>query len=98
MQAYHQYGVGWRPACLLTKKGALDSHPQVIKFTSYLPMVGGSHRLLPPLKLIAIILLKVVLKHQKSSSNHKASSLAKGYDPLLLWREEEWIVTLDQRR
>jgi hypothetical protein len=33
------------------KKGALDSQPQVIKFTSCLPMVGGSLRvlrLLPP--------------------------------------------------
>ena len=26
------------------KKGALDSQPQVIKFTSCLPMVGGSLR------------------------------------------------------
>ena len=25
-----------------TKKGALDSQPQVIKFTNCLPMVGGS--------------------------------------------------------
>ena len=36
----------------LTKKGAHDSQPQVIKFTSCLPMVGGSLRvlwLLPPL-------------------------------------------------
>jgi hypothetical protein len=36
-----------------TKKGALDSQPQVIKFTSCLPMVGGSLRVLrlpPPLK------------------------------------------------
>ena len=33
-QAYHQYGVGSRPALYITKK--------VIKFTSYLPMVGGS--------------------------------------------------------
>jgi hypothetical protein len=40
------------------KKGALDSQPQVIKFTSCLPMVGGSLgvlRLLPPLKLVAMI-------------------------------------------
>jgi len=45
--------------------GALDSQPQVIKFTSCLPMVGGSLRLLPPLKTgrhdIAEILLKVAL-------------------------------------
>jgi hypothetical protein len=56
--------VGLRPALLITKKGALDSQPQVIKFTSCLPMVGGSLRvlrLLPPLKLVVIILLKVVL-------------------------------------
>jgi hypothetical protein len=40
------------------KKGALDSQPHVIKFTSCLPMVGGSLRvlrLLPPLKLVDII-------------------------------------------
>ena len=40
------------------KKGALDSQPQVIKFTSCLPMVDGSLRvlrLLPPLKLVAMI-------------------------------------------
>ena len=40
------------------EKGALDSQPQVIKFTSCLPMVGGSRqvlRLLPPLKLVAMI-------------------------------------------
>jgi hypothetical protein len=38
------------------KKGALDSQPQVIKFISCLPMVGGSLqvlRLLPLLKLLA---------------------------------------------
>jgi hypothetical protein len=49
---------GLRPALLITKKGALDSQPQVIKFTSCLPMVGGSLRvlrLLPPLKLVAMI-------------------------------------------
>ena len=37
------------------KKGALDSQPQVIKFTSCFPVVGGSLRLLPPLKLVAMI-------------------------------------------
>ena len=35
--------------------GALDSQPQVIKFTSCLPMVGGSLRLPPPLKLVAML-------------------------------------------
>ena len=42
------------------KKGAPDSQPQVIKFTSCLLMVGGSLgvlRLLPPLKLVAKIYL-----------------------------------------
>ena len=55
------------------KKGALNSQPQVIKFTSCLSMVGGSLRVLrlpPPLKYghhgIAEILLKVAVKHQKS--------------------------------
>ena len=38
------------------QKGALDSQTQVIKFTSCLPMVGGSLRILlppPPLKLVS---------------------------------------------
>ena len=46
------------PALYITKKGALDSQPQVITFTKYLPMVGGSLRVLrlpPPLKLVAMI-------------------------------------------
>jgi hypothetical protein len=40
------------------KKGALDSQPQVIQLTSCLLMVSGSlrvDRLLPPLKLVAMI-------------------------------------------
>ena len=56
--------MGSCPALYITKKGAFDSQPQVIKFTSYLPMVGGSLRvlqLLPPLQLVAMILLKVAL-------------------------------------
>ena len=39
----------------------------LLNFTSCLPMVGGSVRvlqLLPPLKLVAMILLKVALRHQ----------------------------------
>ena len=52
---YLQYGVGSRPALQITKKDALDSQPQVIKFTSCLLMVGGSLRVLPPLKLVAMI-------------------------------------------
>ena len=49
---------GFTPGFVNYKKGALDSQSQVIKFTSCLPMVGGSHRVLrlpPPLKLIAMI-------------------------------------------
>ena len=46
------------PGLVNYKKGALDSQPQVIKFTSFLDMVGGSLRvlrLLPPLKLVVMI-------------------------------------------
>jgi hypothetical protein len=49
---------GFEPDFVNYKKGVLDSQPQVIKFTSCLPMVGGSLRVLrflPPLKLVAII-------------------------------------------
>jgi hypothetical protein len=61
--------------CKLQKKCALDSQPQVIMFTSCLPMVSGSLRvlrLLPPLKLvtmndIAEILLKVALSTKNQS-------------------------------
>jgi hypothetical protein len=49
------------PFNVISKKDALDSQPQVIKLTSCLPMVGGSLQLLPPLKLVAMILLKVAL-------------------------------------
>jgi hypothetical protein len=44
------YLMGSHPALYITKNGALDSQPQVIKSTSCLPMVGGSLR----------------VKHQKS--------------------------------
>jgi hypothetical protein len=60
MQAYQQYGEGSLPTLYITKKGAPDSQPQVMKFTSCLPMVGGSLwvlRLPPPLKLVAMVLL-----------------------------------------
>ena len=46
--------------CKLQKKNVLDSQLQVINFTSCLPMVGGSLRILqhpPPLTLIAMIQL-----------------------------------------
>jgi hypothetical protein len=50
--------LGVIPMFLNFKKGALDSQPQVIKLTSCLPAVGSSlrvQRLLPPLKLVAMI-------------------------------------------
>ena len=46
------------PFSIVWKKDALNSHPQVIKFTSCLPRVGGSLRVLrlpPPLKVVAMI-------------------------------------------
>ena len=49
---------GFAPVFVNCNKGALDSQPQVIKLTSCLPMVSGSlrvFRLLPPLKLVAMI-------------------------------------------
>ena len=49
---------GFAPGFVNYKKGALDSQPQVIKLTSCLSMVGGSPRvlrLLPPLKLVAMM-------------------------------------------
>ena len=52
------YNNSYKPGFVNYKMGALDSQPQVIKFTSCLPMVGGSLRvllLLPPLKLVAMI-------------------------------------------
>jgi hypothetical protein len=59
-------------------EGALDSQPQVIKFTSCLPRVGGSLRVLrlpPPLKTgrrdIAEILLRVALKPNKTINQSK---------------------------
>ena len=51
---------GFSPGFVNYKKGALDWQPQVIKFTSCLPMVGGSlrYRLLATLKLVAMIQLR----------------------------------------
>jgi hypothetical protein len=48
---------GFAPNFVDYKKGALDSQPQVIKFTSCLARVGGSqriHRLPPPIKLVTM--------------------------------------------
>ena len=62
----------------MTKKGALDLQPQVIKFTSCLPMVGGSLRVLSSTTKtgrhgIAEILLKVVLKYKKIKSYYNTT-------------------------
>jgi len=49
---------GFAPGFVNYQKGALHSQTQVIKFTSCLPMLGGSLRLLrllPPIKLVAMI-------------------------------------------
>jgi hypothetical protein len=49
---------GFAPGFVKYKKGALDSQPKVIRFTSCLPMIGGSLRvlrLLSSLKLVAMI-------------------------------------------
>jgi hypothetical protein len=54
---------GFAPGFVNYNKGALNSLPQVIKFTSCLPMVGGSLRvlrLLPPLKLVVMITVLVI--------------------------------------
>ena len=82
------------------KKGALDSQPQAIKFTSCLPMVGGSLRvlrLLPRTQTgrhdIAEILLKVALKHKNSNQTKhiQDSRNALLYLKHILLLESKWI-------
>ena len=49
---------GFAPCFVNCTEGALNSKPQVIKSTSYLPMVGCSLRILqlpPPLELVAMM-------------------------------------------
>ena len=53
---------GFSPGFVDYKKGVLDSQLQVIKFTSCLPIVGGSLRLPPSLKLVAMIIAEIFLK------------------------------------
>ena len=74
---------GFAPSFVNNKKGAFDSQPQVIKFTSCLPRVGGSLRVLrlpPPLKLVAMIyplaeiFLKVALNTKIQKFNFKCPS------------------------
>jgi hypothetical protein len=68
---------GFAPGFVDYKKGALDSQPQVITFTSCLPMVGGSLRvlrLIPPLKLVLYIVL----------------SLDRHFNKNVIWVQEEF--------
>ena len=68
---------GFAPGFVNYKKGALNSQPQVIKLTSCLPMVGGPLRvlrLLPPLKLVAMIQLKYLLEVALSTINQIKSN------------------------
>jgi hypothetical protein len=56
--------MGSRPVFVYYKKAALDSQPQMLKLTNFLPMVGGSLKvlqLLTHLRMVAMILLKVAL-------------------------------------
>jgi hypothetical protein len=73
------------PGFVNYKKGALDSQPQVIKFTSCLPMVGGSLRLLPPLKLIAIYSWNIV----ESGAKHNISNQIIIYENLYF----DWMIS-----
>ena len=72
---------GFAPGFVNYKKGALDSQPQVIKFTSCLPMVGGSLRVIrlpPPLKLVAIIIAEILLKVALNTINSNSNSFRIG--------------------
>jgi len=69
----------FRPGFVNYKKGALDSQPQVIQFTSCLPMVSGFLRvlrLLPPLKLVAMIYIvaEILLKVELNTNNQNQSN------------------------
>jgi hypothetical protein len=82
---------GFAPSFVNYKKGALDSQLQVIKFTSYLLMMfGGSLRvlrLLPPLKLVAMILLKVALNTRNNMKSNLLLSSPEGTVFLYLTRQ-----------
>ena len=74
--------MAWVRAWLITKKGALDSQPQVIKFTSCLPKAGGSLLVLqlpPPTGRhdIAGKLLKVALNSKIQIQIHSKDWKAK---------------------
>ena len=65
--------VRFAPGFVNYQKGALDSQPQMIKFTSCLPKAGGSLRvlrLLPPLQLVAMrCIAEILLKVTRSTTN-----------------------------
>jgi hypothetical protein len=42
MYIVYQYCMGSRPVFVNYKKAALDSQPQMLKLTNFLPIVGGS--------------------------------------------------------
>ena len=65
----HTIRCGFAPGFVNYKKVELDSQPQVIKFTSCLPMVGGtpaSFTTKTGRHDIAVILLKVALNTKQS--------------------------------
>ena len=72
----HQYCVDSRPALHITKIGALDYRPQVIKFTSCFPSVGGYLcvlRLPPPKRGRHDIAKKIAesgVKHNNSNQSN----------------------------
>jgi hypothetical protein len=65
IQAYHQYGVGSHPALWITKKGALNSQPQVYQLLAhgrwFSPGTPASSTTKTGRHDIAEILLKVAL-------------------------------------
>jgi hypothetical protein len=65
------------PGFVNYKNGALDPQPQVIKLTSCLPMAGGSPRLFPPLKLVAMIYIAEILLKVALSTINQIKSIIK---------------------
>jgi hypothetical protein len=49
--------MGSRPVIVNYKNAALDSQPQMLKLTNFLPMVGGSLKVLQRLTQFALYLL-----------------------------------------
>ena len=74
--------MGSCPALYITQRGALESQPQVIKFTSCLTMVGGSPGTTASSTTktghhdMAEILLNVALKPQRSKTKKSFETLS----------------------